>query len=289
MQPWEPMGMGRPRTSDLTGAEAGPALTLAVAVALAVIIYALREVLPNPNEGVTNLYAIPIAIVAVRFGAWGGAAAALASLALFAEWEIANADVFVGPIGYASRGVAFLLLGVIVGRFARERQELVARLTEAATTDPLTGLSNRAKFAEDFAAELARARRYGHTGALLLADLDGFKSVNDTIGHRAGDEVLKRVTELLRQELRGTDYIARVGGDEFVILLPETTATEAEAVTRKLKGAVVESIREVDGRPVTLGVSVGLVCFDGNTPDSPESLLDVADEAMYQDKVSQRQ
>ncbi|MDP9377651.1 MAG: GGDEF domain-containing protein [Actinomycetota bacterium] len=284
-----PMGMGRPRKSDLTGPKAGRALTLAVAVALAVMIYALREVLPNPNEGVTNLYAIPIAIAAVHFGAWGGAAAALASLALFAEWEMTNDDVMVGPIGYASRGVAFLLLGVIVGRFATERRALVARLTEAATTDALTGLSNRAKFAEDFAAELARARRYGHTGALLLADLDGFKSVNDTIGHRAGDEVLKRVTEVLRQELRATDYIARAGGDEFVILLPETTATEAEAVTRKLKGAVVNSIREVDGRPVTLGVSVGSVCFDGNTPDSPESLLDAADEAMYQDKVSQRQ
>ncbi len=116
--------MSTVRRSRWSNIEWGSVTTVAVAVSLAVVIYALREILPNPNEGVTNLYAIPIALLAVRFGALGGTVAALISLALFAAWEFNNDDVVVGVIGYVSRGSAFLVLGVIVGRFASERRAL---------------------------------------------------------------------------------------------------------------------------------------------------------------------
>ena len=276
--------MARTQKPDRSNTDQHTAFTIALAVVLAAIIYAVREVLPNPNEGVTNFYAIPIAIVAVQFGAVGGAIAALLSLALFAEWEVTSPDVVVGPIGYISRGLAFLVLGVIVGRFASERRALVARLEELATTDPLTGVANRRKFSADFAVELARSRRHKRPGALLLADLDGFKAVNDSLGHRAGDHVLKRVADILQQHVRVTDMVGRIGGDEFVVLLPDTTRADANAVAQKLRNAVPEAVREVDGKPIRLGLSIGCVCFDGSTPHSPAELVHAADEAMYRNK-----
>ena len=277
--------MERTQKPDRAGADQRTAFTIALVVVLAAVIYVLRELLPNPNEGVTNLYAIPIAIVAVRFGAIGGAIAALLSLALFAEWETTSPDVVVGPIGYMSRGLAFLVLGVIVGRFASERRALVARLEEVATTDPLTGVANRRRFHGDCAVELARSRRYKRPGALLLADLDGFKGVNDSLGHEAGDQVLKSVADVLRQSVRVTDIVARIGGDEFVVLLPDTSCPDANAVAQKLRDAVPEAVREVHGKQIRLGLSVGCACFDGSTPHSPADLLRAADEAMYRNKA----
>ena len=264
------------------------ASSVAIAVALAVAIYFIREVLPNPNEGITNLYAIPIAIIAVRFGAIGGTLAALVSLALFATWEMTSEDIDVGVLGYVSRGTAFLVLGVIVGRFASQRRALIQRLEKLATTDPLTGLLNRASVEAAIAAELARARRHERPGALLYADLDGFKTINDTLGHRGGDEVLKHVATLFQQHLRGIDTIGRIGGDEFVFVLPDTTCVKARAVARKLTEAVTGAVHETVGRQVTLGVSVGCVDFDSHTTQSALALLQDADEAMYRDKSSRR-
>lgn len=262
--------------------------SIAIAAALAVVIYVIREVLPNPNEGITNLYAIPIAIVAVRFGAIGGTAAALVSLALFATWETTSEDIDVGVLGYVSRGTAFLVLGVIVGRFASERRALIRRLEKLATTDPLTGLLNRSSVEAAIAVELARSRRHQRPGAVLYADLDGFKTINDTLGHRAGDEVLRRVAALLQQHVRGIDTIARIGGDEFVLVLPDTTCGDARAVADKLTEAVTGAVHEAVGTPVSLGVSVGCVEFDGRTTQSALTLLQDADEAMYRNKSSRR-
>ena len=264
------------------------ALTIALAVVLASTIYLIRDALPNPNEGVTTLYVIPVAIVAMRFGAVGGAVAALISLALFASWELSSDDVTVGPIGYASRGTAFLVMGLIVGRFATERRVLVARLGALATVDRRTGLANRHKFEREFEAELARVRRHGRPGAVLIADLDGFKAINDTLGHRAGDEVLRDVAMLLTDQVRVTDVVARVGGDEFVLLLPDTPPADAALVADRIREAVPARVHEVDGEPVAVGVSVGCATFDGDTTSSPAELLHVADEAMYRAKALSR-
>jgi two-component system, cell cycle response regulator len=153
------------------------------------------------------------------------------------------------------------------------------------SSDFLTALANRAEFESAFATEMARARRYGHPGALLLADLDGFKAINDTFGHAVGDQVLKDVARVLREYLRATDTIARLGGDEFVALLPETTPAAADAIADKLSQAIPRAFERVAGKPVTLGISVGCVCFDGSTVESPEDLLHAADRAMYEAKA----
>lgn len=272
--------------SGSSGAAQRNALVIGLGVVLAALIYALREVLPNANEGVTSLYSIPIAIIAVRFGTLGGVAAAFVSLGLFAEWELTNEDITVGPVGYASRGAAFLVLGFIVGRFATERRVLVARLQGLAHSDPLTGLPNRAKFEAAFLTELARARRYGHRGAVLLADLDGFKAINDTFGHGAGDRVLQNVAGMLQEQVRSTDTAARLGGDEFAALLPETPPSGAETTAQRLRQAIPGAAADIAGDRVSLTISIGYAFFGESTDESPQQLLDAADQAMYEAKAA---
>ena len=276
------------RPTGRIGADQHGALTISLAIVLAAVIYAGRDAFPNPNEGLTHLYSLPIAIVAVRFGAVGGVIAAVASLALFAVWDISDADVHVGPAGYLSRGSAFLLLGLIVGRFSSERRLLVARLDKLATGDPLTGLANRAKLELELTAQLRTARRQDRPGMILLADLDGFKAINDTHGHSAGDKVLRAVADTLRAEVRADDVVARIGGDEFVVVLPDTPPEVGEAVARAMSEAIGRRVREVDGSPVAVGVSIGCVAFGRKAQDGPDELLNAADEAMYRVKRARR-
>ncbi|HYP47883.1 MAG TPA: GGDEF domain-containing protein [Thermoleophilaceae bacterium] len=174
-------------------------------------------------------------------------------------------------------------IGLVVGtavivRILSERNEqLVEDLDRTARTDRLTGLANRLAFEERFADELARSGRSGRPLALLLADVDRLKEINDRGGHSAGDAALAQVGRTLRRELRAVDTPARVGGDEFAILLPELDRQAAEAVSLRLAGQVGEHSRE-HGPPV--GLAFGLACFpeDGR---SSEALLRVADQALY--------
>jgi diguanylate cyclase (GGDEF)-like protein len=131
----------------------------------------------------------------------------------------------------------------------------------------------------------------GHCGiSVLYIDLDGFKPVNDTLGHAAGDQVLVEVAERLRSATRGTDTIARLGGDEFAILLERTSGAEADARTvaeRVLAGIKRQIV--LDGIPVTVGASVGIACISGDgTACSPDQLLREADLAMYAAKAKGR-
>ena len=120
-----------------------------------------------------------------------------------------------------------------------ERKRLEEELRREADHDPLTGLVNVRRLREELTRALRVARQDGTPGALLVVDLDGFKAVNDTHGHRAGDEVLVGVARAMRARLRATDVLARVGGDEFAVLLPRVTPAQAAAVARDL-GAVVD-------------------------------------------------
>ena len=115
-----------------------------------------------------------------------------------------------------------------------ERKELARRLEYFVDHDFLTGLFNRRHFEQELTKETDRVARYGTPGAVLVIDLDNFKDVNDTFGHKAGDDVLKGVAGLLRARLRQTDIVARIGGDEFAVLLPQTDAAHAQSVADDL-------------------------------------------------------
>lgn len=170
-----------------------------------------------------------------------------------------------------------------VAAYERERQEVAGRLLELATTDYLTGLYNRRAFFEAAQREFARARRNGTVFSLLELDLDHFKAVNDTYGHDAGDRALRGVAQVMLRALRVVDLPARLGGEEFAVLLPETDAQEAQGVAERLRQAIASAdIQGMAGR-FRVTVSIGLATFHPEDPDA-EAIVHAADQALYRAK-----
>jgi diguanylate cyclase (GGDEF)-like protein len=190
------------------------------------------------------------------------------------------------PVMIAVVGLALAaLLAALV--LVWSRNERMQELAVQASQDPLTGLKNRRRFEEDLRAELARSHRYGIAGALLMLDLDHFKQVNDTLGHPAGDRVLAEIAAVLRGRARETDVLARIGGDEFAIVLPRCELGEAEEVANEIATGIRERISaEQDVPPIT--ASIGIAPFGTGRRLSYESVLGRADTAMYEAKGSGR-
>jgi diguanylate cyclase (GGDEF)-like protein/PAS domain S-box-containing protein len=163
-----------------------------------------------------------------------------------------------------------------VGQFLdiTERREQEAALRHMADHDELTGLLNRRAFQHAIEQHVARARRYGTAGAMLMLDLDGVKGVNDSLGHQAGDELIAGCGATLRERLRESDLLARLGGDEYAVLLPAGGRADAEVVA----DALVAAIRERGEPRVT--VSIGVAVIGDDTQDA-DALLVSADRAMY--------
>ena len=177
--------------------------------------------------------------------------------------------------------VAYQAVSEAVGAEQRlaDLRERIAELEALAVTDPLTGLLNRRGFASELARARAGASRYNEHGALVFIDLDGFKPVNDTYGHAAGDHVLKRVAQTLADNVRATDRAARLGGDEFAVLLPRTRRDDGlvktEALDRLVNGLTVDW----HGRLIAVRASFGFQTFGPG--DDGLDLLGRADAAMY--------
>lgn len=164
------------------------------------------------------------------------------------------------------------------------------KLEELATTDPLTGIANRRKMTEQIAQELERARRFHHPLSLLMVDIDHFKRINDTYGHEVGDQAIIHTATLLTAHLRAVDAVARFGGEEFVLLMPETPIAVAVNAAERLreKAAQLRMLAE-DGSEVALTISIGVSAADPNgAPDTPSSLLVRADKALYRAKKEGR-
>jgi len=182
-------------------------------------------------------------------------------------------------------GMGTLLVGAIVIMVIRARIELlIARLYDAARTDPLTKLSNRRGFRELLDLELERARRSGTAMGLLVGDLDDFKDVNDRSGHQVGDLALQRVARLLCAGKREIDAAARVGGEEFALIVPDTERDEALALAERLRRAVYN---EFAGEQTPLTISFGLSVYPEHG-ETAASLLHAADQALYAAKESGR-
>jgi diguanylate cyclase (GGDEF)-like protein len=153
-------------------------------------------------------------------------------------------------------------------------------LERLSVTDPLTGLDNRRRMMETLQKEVLRSRRLRHTFAVLMADVDHFKSYNDAHGHPAGDEVLTRVAGVLRETARDVDLVARYGGEEFFVLMPETRAAGAAQVAERLRQHFA-----AQRLPVTL--SVGAAEFPTHG-DNGDALIRAADAALYEAKRAGR-
>ena len=182
------------------------------------------------------------------------------------------------PVGLLARHISI----------AVEKAELMQRVSEMATMDELTGLYNRRRFQERLKIETERARRYGRDLSLLMLDIDHFKLVNDTYGHRAGDAVLADLATLMRDATRETDQVARYGGEEFVILMPETPELAAVAIAERIRETVAEHTTVAGEVSIRFTVSAGVATLVHGEGQAGEDIVRRGDEAMYQAKRSGR-
>lgn len=234
-----------------------------------------------------------------------GAFALALAIALFAGATLARRVI--ASVDALSQGTARLAEGELshrvavgsggdeLGRLAVAFNAMAERIEKAhgvlndlATHDGLTGLLNHREFVHRLKEEVERGRRYRHSCALLIVDLDHFKTVNDTWGHPAGDEVLLTVAARILREIRPTDRAARCGGEEFSILLPETRGVGALALAERVRAAFATSpITLTSGQAIDLTVSIGVAAFPEDAGDE-EGLIAAADQALYAAKQAGR-
>jgi len=200
------------------------------------------------------------------------------------EDKVAAFDL--GAVDYVGKPFEFTELRVRV-RSALRLQRLMQMLAQRAQIDGLTGLWNRAFFDQRWREEYARCARHGHALSVALFDIDHFKAVNDTFGHPAGDEVLQGVAKIIRQECRQPDLACRFGGEEFVLVLPDTDSENAARLAERVRHAVEESIwpRHPTHR---VTISVGIAGASGSTQVSESDWVEAADRNLYAAKRSGR-
>jgi two-component system, cell cycle response regulator len=221
--------------------------------------------------------------------------------------------VFVAELDESNEREAGLLAGAdeCVGRRVSEREwearihaarriaelETVLRITleenrKLSATDELTRTASRRFFGKHFPREVERAARYGRPLSLILCDIDLFKKINDTLGHPAGDQILKQFGPRLQQGLRrGVDWVARIGGEEFAVVMPETPYEAALEVARKLRASVAQTAFKVGNRTLRVTASFGLCGLDrvpAGERRLAERLLRIADQALYRSKKAGR-
>ena len=170
----------------------------------------------------------------------------------------------------------------------RSFNEMRTRLIELIGTDPLTNLQNRRTLETRLRREWRQARRRDSTLAVLMIDVDHFKQINDTHGHATGDVVLQELAEIMRATARDTDVLARVGGDEFVVVLPDTGRQGAITFAERLRCNVAEHRVQAGDQRLEITISVGVALAKGSDPFSIEQLLGEADRALYKAKSSGR-
>jgi len=227
-------------------------------------------------------YAVCVALAAWYGGLWTGIL-----VAMYAGVLSFSSAAFAGGPSAAGEELAALPIAIILAFFATSLVVMRRSLVEAdrlASTDQLTGTANSRSFYRTVEAELARVRRYGGPFTLAYLDVDDFKGVNDRSGHAGGDELLRTLVREITADTRETDTFARMGGDEFVLLMPETGREAAAAVLEKLAARGKEALSS-EGQVV--GLSIGAVTFLA-PPASADAVIREADEAMYAAKRSGR-
>ncbi len=228
------------------------------------------------------LYFAPISLAAWRLGRLGAlVSATLSSVSWLVSNQMAGLHASHPGVLVANTLVQALAFAT-VGYLLAALREALGRERELSRTDPLTGLMNTRAFYEEAERVLALCRRKGHPVTLAYVDLDGFKAVNDRLGHPAGDAVLRKVAALLGDSTRPSDLGARLGGDEFVLLLPEVGAQEAALALERLQRLLSEMV--VVGKEAVTA-SIGGITFLSPPADLTE-MVRAADSSMYAAKAA---
>ncbi len=215
------------------------------------------------------------AFVAI-LGSVAGAAVIVGLLDLLIKRRIVPEDIIIGMVT-ASILASVAIIGLI--RVVQQLTQMQGKLRSLANEDYLTNVASRRHLIRTALREWRRAQRYGHCLTVLMLDADDFKMVNDAHGHLAGDAALRHIARICRQSVRAHDLVGRYGGEEFVILLPETSAAEGLVVAERLRKQVDSTPVKYDGMPIRVTVSVGLA---ENTDSCTEfnDLLSCADLAL---------
>ena len=183
-----------------------------------------------------------------------------------------------------------LKLNKVYAGLRRSNDELLeayALLQQLATVDPLTGLENRRSLMDFSEVQLKLAQRYKSFFSILLIDLDYFKKINDTYGHLIGDEILKNIAKILKESLRNVDHIGRFGGEEFIVILPNTTLKNAVLVAEKVRDAIANFVHNIEEQNIQTTVSIGIASYN-SLDDDVNQILERADQALYTAKSSGR-
>lgn len=184
--------------------------------------------------------------------------------------------------------VCFTLFDVTdTSMYQSQLQESTEKLRELSNRDGLTQLFNRRFIEESLSTEFDRARRYGHTLSVILTDIDFFKKVNDVHGHLAGDDVLREVSQRLSAGLRGSDILGRYGGEEFLLVLPETDIKGAHVLAERLREVIQAEPIEAEGASLNINISLGITELRDNTAAYAQ-LIAEADVGLYQSKENGR-
>lgn len=165
-----------------------------------------------------------------------------------------------------------------------ELKEKNAMLQKLSITDELTKMYNRRYIIQRLKEEFSRAQRYNEIISLILIDLDNFKIINDQFGHQIGDRVLMKVSGLIKKQLRACDILGRYGGEEFIVILPNTNSDGSRSLAERIRDSVEKSPIKLGRKRINITLSAGVASYAGNYPSSYEDLIKKADKALYQAK-----
>ncbi len=225
-------------------------------------------------------YVIPVGFAAWLGGKWMGVIAAVFAGIVWLVSDVMSGHQFSHHIFLYWNAMVRLILFALIAYFMGSLRQQLKRASEAALTDALTGIANSRDFLERLEREIARSQRFEGAFTLVYIDLDNFKQVNDTEGHTAGDRLLRTVAYTMKSSMRNVDLVARIGGDEFAVLLVETGMEEARLVLEKLQARLLAAM-QAEAWPVTF--SIGAVIFK-TPPQNSDAAIKLADDAMYQIK-----
>ena len=256
-------------------------------VAFITWVLAFTDGLSSP---LLNAYLLPVITAALTLGklATLGIVALIASCYIYLAGDSPGDIVSLRFVGaFTAQLAPVLLVAYITAMFSADIRYGLQRAKLLSETDELTGLFNTRGFAIAANRLFAQALRYDRAASVLMIDSDRLKGVNDSLGHEAGNRLLRQLANAIQSELRFTDVPARYGGDEFIVLLPETPPKGALEVAERIRKTIAEGPLELDDKRIKHTVSIGVACFpeDGRTLDA---LASRADRALYQAKEQGR-
>ncbi|HUS69985.1 MAG TPA: diguanylate cyclase [Anaerolineae bacterium] len=259
-----------------------PPSVVLISTAFLVLLLGVIDVLTGPEISLSVFYLFPIFVATWLIGRRAGAFTSVMSAI---TWRLADSlagQTYSHPLIPYWNMLVRLGFFLVITFLLSELQLRLRRETDSARIDPLTGIANRRQFYEVAQLQIARAARHGEPFTVAYVDIDGFKAVNDRLGHASGDTLLSLAATTIQANLRAVDVVARMGGDEFAILLPHTEKESAEEALLRVS-SVLSGLARDRQWPVTF--SIGAVTFI-RSPSSVDEMIRTADDLMYAAKQS---